>query len=385
MSFCSLEELMMITGSRFSLASCRRRSHSSTSKPDIFGILISSNASAGKGFSWRLVCLFFAARYSTTSSPSRATCTRVIPTDFRASCTNSTSLGSSSASRMRKSSAVHVLGLEARTARTIRLIAIFSSGTLTPFFARARCAGFFSNSPAALRTFFLGTRMRIIHEASQLNPGNRKVCLAIGFFDGVHLGHQQIIRQTITDARRHGALALVISFDLHPNTIVAPARVPPLIYSLPQKLRAIESLGPDALLLIHFDKPFSQKTGEAFIRELAAAWTGIQSICVGANFTFGHKRGGNVELLKKLGAELKFSVHGMAAVSLDKKPVSSTRIREAIRAGELDTASQMLGRAYSVAAPVMEGNKLGRRLGFPTANLDTAGLALPPTGVYAIN
>lgn len=227
--------------------------------------------------------------------------------------------------------------------------------------------------------------MRIIHEASQLNPGNRKVCLAIGFFDGVHLGHQQIIRQTITDARRHGALALVISFDLHPNTIVAPARVPPLIYSLPQKLRAIESLGPDALLLIHFDKPFSQKTGEAFIRELAAAWTGIQSICVGANFTFGHKRGGNVELLKKLGAELKFSVHGMAAVSLDKKPVSSTRIREAIRAGELDTASQMLGRAYSVAAPVMEGDKLGRRLGFPTANLDTAGLALPPTGVYAIN
>ena len=227
--------------------------------------------------------------------------------------------------------------------------------------------------------------MKIIHEASQLNAGNRKVCLAIGFFDGVHLGHQQIIRQTVTDARQHGAAALVISFDLHPNTIVAPARVPPLIYSLPQKLRAIESLGPEALLLIHFDKPFSQKTGEAFIRELAAAWTGIQSICVGANFTFGHKRGGNVELLKRLGAELKFSVHGMAAVSLDKKPVSSTRIREAIRAGELDLASQMLGRANSISAPVIEGDKLGRRLGFPTANLDITGLALPPSGVYSIN
>lgn len=226
--------------------------------------------------------------------------------------------------------------------------------------------------------------MKIIHEASQLNAGSQKVCLAIGFFDGVHLGHQQIIRQTVADARRHGALALVISFDLHPNTVVAPARVPPLIYSLPQKLRTIESLGPDALLLIHFDKAFSQKTGEAFIRELAAAWNGIQSICVGANFTFGHKRGGNVELLRNLGAELKFSVHGMAAVSLDRKPVSSTRIREAIRAGELDLASQMLGRAYSIAAPVIEGDKLGRRLGFPTANLDTAGLLLPPNGVYAI-
>ena len=227
--------------------------------------------------------------------------------------------------------------------------------------------------------------MKLIRTANELNAGNRKICLAIGFFDGVHLGHQQIIRQTVTDARQHGALALVITFDNHPNTIVAPARVPPLIYSLSQKLRTIESLGPEALLLIHFDQAFSQKTGEAFIRDLAAGWTGIQSVCVGANFVFGHKRGGNVELLKKLGGELKFSVHGMAAVSLDGEAVSSTRIRDAIRAGELDLASQMLGRAYSISAPVMEGDKLGRQLGFPTANLDATGLALPPNGVYAIH
>lgn len=227
--------------------------------------------------------------------------------------------------------------------------------------------------------------MKLIRTANELNAGSRKVCLAIGFFDGVHLGHQQIIRQTITDARQHGALALVVTFDNHPNTVVTPARVPPLIYSLPQKLRTIESLGPEALLLIHFDKAFSQKTGEEFIRELAGAWTGIQSVCVGANFVFGHKRGGNVELLKKLGGELKFSVHGMAAVSLDGKAVSSTRIRDAIRAGELDFASQMLGRAYSISAPVMEGDKLGRKIGFPTANLDATGLALPPNGVYAIH
>jgi riboflavin kinase / FMN adenylyltransferase len=227
--------------------------------------------------------------------------------------------------------------------------------------------------------------VQLIRSANELTAGSRKICLAIGFFDGVHLGHQQIIRQTITDARKHGALALVITFDQHPNTIVAPARVPPLIYSLPQKLRAIESLSPDATLLIHFDKPFSQKPGEAFIRELASLWSGIQSICVGANFTFGHKRGGNVELLKKLGAELKFSVHGMAAVSLDGRTVSSTRIREAIRAGDLDATSQMLGRAYSIASRVMEGDKLGHKLGFPTANMDPTGLALPPSGVYAIH
>ena len=227
--------------------------------------------------------------------------------------------------------------------------------------------------------------MHLIRTANELKAGARKVCLAIGFFDGVHLGHQQILRQTITDARKHNALALVITFDQHPNTIVAPARVPQLIYSLPQKLRTIESLGPEATLLIHFDKAFSQKPGEAFIRELAAAWNGIQSICVGANFTFGHKRSGNVDLLKQLGGELKFSVHGTAAVSLDGKVVSSTRIRETIRAGDLDAASQMLGRAYSISGRVIEGDKLGHKLGFPTANLDATGLALPPGGVYAIH
>jgi len=233
--------------------------------------------------------------------------------------------------------------------------------------------------------FWSLSKVQLLHNANELTAGSQKVCLAIGFFDGVHLGHQQIIRQTIADARKHGDLALVITFDQHPNTVVAPARVPPLIYSLPQKLRTIESLGPEATLLIHFDKAFSQKTGETFIRELAADWSGIQSICVGANFTFGHKRGGNVELLKKLGSELKFSVHGMAAVSLDGRTVSSTRIREAIRAGNLDTASQMLGRDYSIAGRILEGDKLGRRLGFPTANLDPAGLAVPPSGVYAIH
>ena len=226
--------------------------------------------------------------------------------------------------------------------------------------------------------------MRVIHAADELKPAGRKVCLAIGFFDGVHLGHQQIIRQTITDARQHEAIALVVTFDRHPNTAVAPNRVPPLIYSLPRKLRTIESLGADTLLLIHFDKAFSEQTGEGFIRALARDLGHVQSLCVGANFVFGYKRGGNVDLLKKLGAELKFTVHGMAAVSLDGRAVSSTRIREAIRAGDLDGVSQMLGRAYSLAGTVVRGDGLGHQIGFPTANLDVTGLALPPHGVYAV-
>ena len=216
-----------------------------------------------------------------------------------------------------------------------------------------------------------------------MKPANRKVCLAIGFFDGVHLGHQQIIRQTIADAHQHDAVALVLTFDRHPNTVVAPNRVPPLIYALPQKLRAIESLGMDTLLLIHFDEKFSRLTGEEFIRGLARDLGAIHSISVGSDFVFGHRRSGNVASLKKLGAELGFSVHGLAAVSLDGHVVSSTRIREAIRAGNLDAASQMLGRPYAISGRVVEGNHLGQQLGFPTANLDATGLALPPNGVYA--
>lgn len=225
--------------------------------------------------------------------------------------------------------------------------------------------------------------MKLIRTAKELGNGSRKVCLAIGVFDGVHLGHQQIIRQTINDARQHEALALIVTFDKHPNAIVAPDRVPPLIYSLPQKVRVIESLGADALFEIPFDREFSQQTGDTFIRSLARDLGKIQSICVGADFVFGCKRSGNVPLLRQLGSELQFQVHGQAAVALDGETVSSTRIREAIRSGDFDTASQMLGRAYSIAGKVVHGDQLGHKLGFPTANLDTTGMLLPPNGVYA--
>jgi len=165
--------------------------------------------------------------------------------------------------------------------------------------------------------------------------------------------------------------------------VVAPDRVPLQIFSWSQKIRALESLGADALLEIHFDPAFSQKTGEVFIRELARDLGKIHSICVGANFVFGHRRSGNVELLKRLGGGLNFQVHGLAELALDGQTVSSTRIREAIAAGELDAAGQMLGRPYAVCGRVVAGDRLGRQLGFPTANLDVPNRVLPPHGVYA--
>jgi len=124
-------------------------------------------------------------------------------------------------------------------------------------------------------------------------------------------------------------------------------------------------------------------SGEQFIQGLASDFGRIRSISVGADFVFGHKRSGNVLSLRDLGANLGFTVHGLAAVALDGCTVSSTRIREAIRAGDFDSAGQMLGRAYALAGPVIKGDQLGHKLGFPTANLETTGLLLPPNGVYA--
>lgn len=225
--------------------------------------------------------------------------------------------------------------------------------------------------------------MQLIHQATDLLTNGRKVCLAIGVFDGVHLGHQQIIRQAISDARQHDSLALVVTFDRHPKSIVAPRSVPPLIHPLAQKVRTIELLGADATLLIEFNRAFSEQTGEAFIRGLVRDLGRLQGICVGANFVFGHNRTGDVALLRQLGAELGFTVHGMSAVALDGEVVSSTRIRSAIQSGNIDAASQMLGRPYSVSGGVISGDRLGRELGVPTANLDVTGLMLPPDGVYA--
>ena len=225
--------------------------------------------------------------------------------------------------------------------------------------------------------------MQLIRQAADLKTHGRKVCLAIGVFDGVHLGHQQIIRQTLADAHQHEGLALVVTFDRHPSAIVAPERRKPLIYPLPQKIRTLAALGADALLLIEFTREFREQTAEAFIRGLARDLGRIQSVCVGADFVFGHQRGGNVALLRQLGVELGFQVHGMAAVALDRQVISSTRIRAAIQAGDFDAASQMLGRPYSLSGLVTTGDRLGRQLGFPTANLDVSGLMLPPDGIYA--
>ena len=225
--------------------------------------------------------------------------------------------------------------------------------------------------------------MRTLTDARKLHPLNGKVCCAIGMFDGVHLGHQQVIRQAVSDAHQLETTSLCITFDQHPAKVVSPETAPLLIQNQRQRLDAIKTLGIEATLLLPFDEAMSKISGQEFIRGLSVDLGHISSICVGSNFAFGHQRSGNLEVLKQLGHELNFTTHGLASVSLDEQIVSSTRIREAISNGQLDAAGQMMGREYALSGIVVPGDQQGRQLGFPTANLKVKGLCTPPHGVYA--
>ena len=225
--------------------------------------------------------------------------------------------------------------------------------------------------------------MNVLHTTAELRAGPRPVCLAIGVFDGIHLGHQRVILEAVSEAARLGGRSAVITFDRHPAAVLAPGRVPPLIYPPAKKWRVIASLGAGTTCVIHFDKAFSEMSGEQFIRGLARDCGQIQSLSVGRGFTFGFGRSGNVALLNALGKQLKFAVHAMDEVLLRGLPISSTRVRVAVRAGRFAQAGEMLGRPYALCGTVVKGTGLGRQIGVPTANLDLAGLLAPPTGVYA--
>jgi riboflavin kinase/FMN adenylyltransferase len=213
--------------------------------------------------------------------------------------------------------------------------------------------------------------------------GPQGICLALGMFDGVHIGHQHVIRQARIDARARGAATVVATFDPHPLTVVRPEKAPRLLQSLPQRIATLESQGADAVLVLRFDEALSRKSGEAFVRDLVVGFGGLRSFTVGQGFHFGHGRSGNVPLLRTLGRELGFSVNAVAPIHIGPEVVSSTRVRGALRDGKLGLVAELLGRPYSIVGPVVRGDQLGQSLGFPTANIDVDGLELPPFGVYA--
>ncbi|HAB15943.1 MAG TPA: bifunctional riboflavin kinase/FAD synthetase [Verrucomicrobiota bacterium] len=225
--------------------------------------------------------------------------------------------------------------------------------------------------------------MLVVHTLADLSRGDRGYCLAWGMFDGVHLGHQHVIRAALTDAATHGAQSAVLTFDPHPLRVVQPERAPRLLQSVSQRLRAFQHLGVDSTLLFPFTEEVARWSGETFLHRLVTEARGLRSLCVGQGFQFGYQRSGDLSLLERLGRELGFVVHVAPPVALGGEVVSSSRIRHCLREGQLDHVAELLGRPYALAGVVERGDRLGRELGAPTANLAIPGLELPPAGVYA--
>lgn len=223
--------------------------------------------------------------------------------------------------------------------------------------------------------------LRTIGELRNL-PG--PLYLAIGVFDGVHLGHQAVIGRALEGARQGGGTAVVVTFDPHPVRVLRPEQAPRLLTSTAHKLQLIRNLGVAHQLIIHFDHAFSATPPEDFIRALAVAAQPLREICVGFEWSFGKGRAGNLALLERLGTELGYDEVGVPAVKVEDEIVSSTLIRAAVENGELAHAAKLLGREFTILGTVVEGDRLGRKLGFPTANLSAHNEQYPPNGVYAV-
>jgi riboflavin kinase/FMN adenylyltransferase len=208
--------------------------------------------------------------------------------------------------------------------------------------------------------------------------------LAIGVFDGVHLGHRSVLLRALADARAGGGRAVAVTFDPHPAKVLAAARAPRLLTATAHKLRLIQALGVESVLVIPFTVEFATTPAEDFVHQLHAACRPLREICVGHEWCFGRGRAGNLEMLRQMGDRLGFDEVGVPAVQVDGKIVSSTAIRASVEAGNLARAARLLGRDYSILGTVVRGGQLGRSLGFPTANLSAHNEQFPPNGVYAV-
>ncbi len=225
--------------------------------------------------------------------------------------------------------------------------------------------------------------VRVLRDIRELSDLGAPACLAIGVFDGVHRGHQALIRAVQEAARDRSSLPVVVTFEPHPLKVLRPDNAPDILTSLDHKLMLLERLGARHVLVITFDEVFSRTPPEAFIRSLVAACRPLRLVGVGFRWEFGHRRAGNVSLLEHLGDEHGFDVLELPPVTEDHDHISSTRVRQAITDGNLEQAARLLGRPFSVFGPVIHGEALGREIGFPTANIDVEGEKLPPDGVYA--
>ncbi len=206
--------------------------------------------------------------------------------------------------------------------------------------------------------------------------------VTIGNFDGVHLGHQQVLAELRGHALAVDGPSVVVTFEPHPRAVLFPDESPRRLCHLHERLELLRDAGADVVFLLAFNKELAGWTADKFMQTLHNTF-GFKHIHVGYDFAFGRNRAGHSDDLRKMGDEESFTVSEAAAFEMYDAVVSSSRIRSAIEAADFDLAKSLLGRLYSISGHVMHGDKRGRKIGFPTANLDVADLSHPPAGIYA--
>lgn len=224
--------------------------------------------------------------------------------------------------------------------------------------------------------------MKIFHGTENANI-LRPTVLTLGVFDGLHLGHQQIMRTVVERAREVGGHPTAITFDPHPRAVLHPETAPPLLQTLDQRLANFEVLGIEQVIVIPFDREFAAHPAEDFLHEIVHDRLHAKEVYLGKGFAFGKDRGGNIELLRKMSSGLGFFADEVPEVRLRGQRISSSKIRELLATGHINLTRRMLGRPYGVEGVIIRGNRRGHTIGFPTANLKPHNRVIPKYGVYA--
>ena len=222
--------------------------------------------------------------------------------------------------------------------------------------------------------------IRHIDENSQNLTGS---VVTLGNFDGIHRGHQALIGGAVSDSKQIGVPSVVLTFEPHPLRVLAPERAPKLILAPKDKMQILQSLGVDVVAVQHFDLAFAKRSAEEFVSDLLVRRLKARKIWVGRDLRFGQGRKGTVDDLIRWGRDLAFDVAVVEPILVQGNRVSSSRIRELVSKGRVDEVKDMLGRYHFVSGRVVEGNRRGRELGFPTANIAARTEVLPSDGIYA--
>ncbi|MFH0839174.1 MAG: bifunctional riboflavin kinase/FAD synthetase [Candidatus Omnitrophota bacterium] len=226
--------------------------------------------------------------------------------------------------------------------------------------------------------------MRIFERYTYIKKLKQPVIATVGIFDGVHVGHRHVIAACVRKAKKNHGSSVVVTFYPHPLKIIKPISKPLLLSSLAQRLNFLEDLGVDACLVIPFDRTFARMSALSFVRDILVTSLKIKELFLGQDFKFGFKTKGSIFFLKKLSQQFGFRLHAVSELKMKAKPISSTYIRSRILKGDLQEASKLLGRDYSIFGKVIKGFARGEQLGFSTANIETSQEVFPPYGVYAI-